>query len=106
MEGHKPRHVESPVFAQRYLVADNHRIVDACCPIDGTQLVAIREYDFSAYRCQACDAWFRYGDNDSASLRAQAEHYVAHKRAERDGHIDQISKIERILDAATKSGIK
>ena len=63
-------------------VATNQVLINAVCPIDTTQLVARMECDFYDYHCKTCGAVYLYGDKNSASLRRQAEGYLARKKEE------------------------
>jgi dissimilatory sulfite reductase (desulfoviridin) alpha/beta subunit len=97
--------VHSPTFNKEYLIGDNTSKVDAYCPIDGTQLVSMQEYDFSEYACIACGAGYTWGNHDVSSLQKQALEYATEIQRTVERKSKEIVKLEQIVLAAKQNKI-
>ena len=97
--------VVSPDLGERFAIGMNLSKVDAHCPIDGTQLVAVNEYDFHHYSCRACRATYSDRNPSQEELRKQAQHYLAELQTEKAEKEQRVSRLEKILQAARKNGL-
>lgn len=99
--------VRSPILKEDYLVGDNQPLVDAYCPIEGTQLVFVREPHISgSYLCVACGASYRFGDKSSQSLNIQAREHARRLEEElEEGQVllKDVMRQKRIIDVARKT---
>ncbi len=100
--------IQTPAWGETHCVATNEAVVDATCPIDGTPLISVVEYDFSNYTCSGCDARYKWGDKAPDSLRAQAKLYatrIAKDLADGDLPVKDTPRIQRIVDTARERGL-
>lgn len=97
--------VESPALHESFGIGDNTPPVDAYCPIDGTQLVSVIEYDFSNYTCVACKATYAWGDKNPDSLRRQATKYAHEIKWQAEKQREELAKLERIIQAAQQNRV-
>ena len=97
--------IAKPENLTRDLIGTNTPKVDAYCPIDGTQLVSVIEYDFSNYSCDTCGARYTWGDKSQDSLRKQARGYAGevNERVKKMGK--ELANLETIVKAAKESGV-
>ena len=97
-------YIESRDLGKKYFVADNRDVTDVICPIDRTPLVNINGYDFSTYKCFACDASYGYMPNEE-KLKNIARNYVLSQAKQLTGLKNEIAKLEKIIGAAIKNGL-
>ncbi len=97
--------VESPILQERYTIGTNRSKVDAHCPIDGTQLISIMEYDFSAYSCLACQTFYQWGNKDPASLQEQAREHLKRLKERARNKRNELERLEVILQAGKLNGL-
>jgi hypothetical protein len=99
--------ITSPDLGGKYLIADNRVLIeDTTCPIDGTNIIWVVEYDFSHYRCPACETI--YQNKDPKNMQERAKKCMT----ELQGNIDngnvtlsRLPRLERILEVARKNGV-
>ncbi len=91
--------VKSRSFKRIEIIGTNEQKVEAYCPIDGTQLVSIREYDFSVYACKVCSINYPHGEKDPASLKTYARERLREMKAELDRKASELQGLEEILKA-------
>lgn len=97
--------IESPVLGGSYVVGDNTPLIDAFCPIDGTQLVDYNECDSKSYSCLACGADYEHGDRDRDSLRRQAVVWARIVKGRADEKNGSVAELEKIVKAAKQTGV-
>lgn len=97
--------VESPTLNKRFGIATNTPKVDAYCPIDRTQLVSVREYDFSSYLCVACNTAYQWGVKDPNSLLKQARAHISEVKKQAEFKLKELASLECIIQAAQQNGI-
>jgi len=75
---------------------NENNLVDAYCPIDGTQLSRVVEYDFSGYECNNCN--HLYGSKHPESLKDEAKRYfISQLTREKATLVAKVNELERIL---------
>ena len=92
-------------------VADNQTLTDARCPIDGTNLLSVVEYDFSNYSCPACGTNYSWGVTDPARLQEEAQQRVrdrvhdAERLEEQQQQLGGRIGLDKLLELAKQKGL-
>ena len=107
----RPERVHSPELNRYFGVADNQTLTDARCPIDGTNLLTVSEYDFSHYSCPACSTHYSWGVTDPALLQEEARGCVqdrvhdAERLEEQRQQLGGSIGLDKFLELARQKGL-